>query len=243
MGPLAYQALLAFLALLAASVASYLVSYTNEITRELQAFTLLWGLLTAMLFIGRAIRGRPRRIAITGIVVLLLVVWAVFCGRPPDRAKLREAYISRLVAFRGTHYFWGGESHVGIDCSGLARVALCEAMLVRGIAEANPGLLGPELWRFWWNDLACRGMLAGTYSYTRKIGWAEELAEYSGNDLQPGDLAITGQGFHVLIYLGNAQWIQASPDAMKVVIDTALPDSGVAWFHMPMTFMRWTMLE
>ncbi|HEY3416608.1 MAG TPA: NlpC/P60 family protein [Armatimonadota bacterium] len=240
---MSYQALLVFIALLAVSLASYVLSYTTDMTRGVQVFTLCWGLLTASLFIGRFIRGHPLRIVITGIIVLLLISWACFAGRPPDRTQLRRAYISRLLAYQGTFYLWGGETHIGIDCSGLAREALCEAMLTRGIAEANPRLLGPQYWRFWWQDLSARGMLAGTNGYSRVVGGTEKIAGYSGEDLLPGDLAVVGSGYHVLIYLGNSRWIQASPDQGKVAIGTATADAQDGWFHMPVTFVRWKMLE
>jgi hypothetical protein len=60
--------------------------------------------------------------------------------------------------------------------------------------------------------------------------------------LLPGDLAVTADGKHVMVYLRGDQWIQAEPGIGKVAIMNARIDDNV-WFHVPVTTHRWTILN
>jgi hypothetical protein len=46
-----------------------------------------------------------------------------------DRDRLRQNYIKALLGYEDVKYVWGGENSFGIDCSGLVRIALSDAML------------------------------------------------------------------------------------------------------------------
>ncbi|MHB9134442.1 MAG: NlpC/P60 family protein [Armatimonadota bacterium] len=216
---------------------------TNPLTRLIHAGTLALGLFTGLLFLhGLYLTRRWTRIPILAFAMLFLG-WVFFAGRPYDVAGLRTAYLSRLRAFTGTRYVWGGETHFGVDCSGLARTALWEAMVVEGVREGNPRLLGPLLWNFWGKDISARAMGEGVYGFTRNVGSTTKLAGDSKLITQPGDLGVTEDGVHVLIYLGDGQWIEANPDDGRVVINAATADSPRAYFNDAITIMRWRMLE
>ena len=58
--------------------------------------------------------------------------------------------------------------------------------------------------------------------------------------LRPGDLAVTADGVHVMAYLGSGTWIEADPDAHKV-IEVVLPTDN-QWFKSPVVFVRWKWL-
>lgn len=45
-----------------------------------------------------------------------------------------------------------------------------------------------------------------------------KLRNLDTTNLTPGDLAITTNGRHVMVYLENGKWIQADPDPFKVTI-------------------------
>lgn len=54
-------------------------------------------------------------------------------------------------------------------------------------------------------------------------------------------MAVTSSGVHVLIYLGDREWIQADPGYARVVRMTV--PSEDAWFAMPVVMVRWRVLS
>lgn len=223
-------------------VALYVLSYTTPLSRLAYLGTAALGLLSGLLYLGRLIRRRPRVIVPLLALVLAIAAWVIHADRPTDIAGLRAEYLRHLQAYTGTVYIWGGETHVGVDCSGLARAALVEAMVSEGIKEGNPRLLGPLLWRFWWQDIGTRGMDAGAFGLTRHVAYANALSDGAPAAAQPGDLAVIGRT-HVLIYLGDNRWIEANPDDHRVVTNTADISADRPYFNLPAHLMRWTVLE
>lgn len=191
--------------------------------------------------LGRLASRRYRRLVLV-LTTLVFLGWMGFGGRDVDTNGLRSEYISQLESYKGVPYVWGGETGCGIDCSGLARTALWQVMLKKGIREANPSLFGPALWRFWWRDTSAKDMINGKYGYTRIIGRARMMAGYDTSLLKPGDLALI-DGVHVLIYIGDGKWTDASPEDRKVVVNRAPEDSKRGWYRMPVTFARWWVLD
>jgi hypothetical protein len=57
--------------------------------------------------------------------------------------------------------------------------------------------------------------------------------------LEPGDLAITESGVHMLVYVGEDQWIQADPSAGKVLTENGKISQN-HWFESSVSFFRWT---
>lgn len=53
-----------------------------------------------------------------------------------DEEGMRSALVDAALAYRGTHYRWGGKSPMGIDCSGLCSMAylLCGVIIWRDAA-------------------------------------------------------------------------------------------------------------
>lgn len=84
-------------------------------------------------------------------------------AEPGASAELRADYVRELRRLEGVPYFWGGESSRGIDCSGLPRRALRQALLTRAARHLDPGALRRFL-ELWWFDTArgrCRRDIAG----------------------------------------------------------------------------------
>jgi cell wall-associated NlpC family hydrolase len=83
----------------------------------------------------------------------------------------------------------------------------------------------------------------GYRGYTLPVGHAEHLAGYANPTLHPGDLAVTEDRSHVMIYLGDRQWIEANPEDGRVVINTASRNSTRGYFNTPVSIVRWRFLR
>ena len=229
--------------LLIASAVAVRLPVMDTHVRVLLLVTLFFGVFTGIVFLLKYIANRPTALYPVVILCVLGIVWSVLANKPFDPVLMRDSYSRRLEEFVGVKYVWGGESSVGIDCSGLARTALWQSMLRQGFKELNPRLLGPALWEFWWRDMSSQDMLRGKYGYTKTIGQANKLAGYNTDKLSVGDLAVAGGGSHVLIYYGQGRWIEANPDDRKVVVNKATAGSKRPYFNMAVTFKRWWMFE
>lgn len=232
-----------FIVLIAASAVAVRQPVMTTTVRAILSGTLLFGLFTAFLYLITFFSTRPRALYPAIFIIGLFVTWVVLGNKPPDVETLRDTYVDRLESFEGVPHKWGGEIVTGIDCSGLARAGLWQAMVFDGARTLNPRLLGPMLWKFWWHDVSARDMLDGKHGYTKKIGHANKLAGYDSLLLEKGDMAVTDDGVHVLIYYGDGVWAEANPNDSKVVVNKAALDSKRKWFNVPVTFVRWWILE
>ena len=184
---------------------------------------------------------RKRKIAIA--VAAMGIAAALFLalpGRNVDLTSLRTEYVSRLQAYAGTPYVWGGESRRGIDCSGLIRRAMIDAQARIGLRTANPRALRTAL-DLWWHDCSALALRDEYRAVTVPLFSAESINSIGNASLLPGDIAVTANGKHVLAYLGEQTWIQADPGQGKVVALAAPHTNG--WFHQPVRVMRWSYLR
>lgn len=232
-----------FIALMAASAVAVRASIMTTSVRLLLVATLAFGLLNAVLFFLTLVKSHPRIVYPSVFFIVFILMWGILGSKPHDVDILRGYYQNRLSGFQNVKYVWGGETNSGIDCSGLARVALWQAMFKEGLMQANPRLLGPMFWKFWFRDISARDMLKEKYGYTKVIGGANQIAGCDTSKLRVGDMAVTTDGVHVLIYYGENKWIDAAPDHMRVVVMEAPADSKRGWFNVPVTFVRWWILE
>jgi hypothetical protein len=177
-----------------------------------------------------------------------LLAVTVLCGgflllpaRPlPAVDALRRDYIAGLRRYDGVTYFWGGESPKGIDCSGLIRRGLIDAMFLRGLRTFDAGLVRRSI-VLWWNDCTAQVLgetLDGATVYLRETPSINVLDHTT---VLPGDLAVTTSGLHIMAYLGDHVWIEADPGLGRVVSLTA-PVKDNLWFQGPMRLVRWRIL-
>jgi hypothetical protein len=227
--------------LIAGALAGAVVTVLNPVNSSLLRLAFLasaGGLWLGLLVVSW--KCRPARLALLLVAVGLAVPFAL-PGRAIDAAALRNDYLRRMAGFEGTRYHWGGEGPRGIDCSGLPRRALRDALLSHGLRHAN-GRACREFARQWWFDTSAQALGEGYRGNTRPLGLTGTIRKMDYAPLSPGDLAVTVNGLHVLAYAGGGKWIQADPGIGAVAtLDGRTADN--AWFDMPVTVHRWCLLD
>ncbi len=184
-----------------------------------------------------------RKIARIGVLALpvLLALPFLLPEKPLDPANLRDRYVAAMQRMEGTLYLWGGESRWGIDCSGLPRRALRDALWDIGWETGN-GAAFREWARQWWFDTSAKALGQNYRGFTRPLGVSGKLRELDFRNLSPGDLAVTADGRHVMVFLRDGKWIQADPGPLKVTIGRPGVDEN-PWFNARVTLHRWTLME
>ncbi len=192
-----------------------------------------------LLWLGGAYLYRRFRV-VSGLMLfspMLALAFLALPGKPIDGEHLRQTYVESLQSLEGTTYVWGGETRVGIDCSGLVRGALVDANLREGMRTINPALLRVAA-SMWWHDCSAKALGENYRGLTASIAQAKTLNDADYATLRPGDIAVLDSGVHTLAYLGNKTWIQADPLPMRVVRTTAPATEG--WFVQGVQLLRWT---
>lgn len=197
------------------------------------ATTLVFGLLLAGAL---ALVWKRPLLRWTLIVVYAgMAIFLLLPSSPPlDRTALRSSYVESMQAYTGCRYFWGGEGWFGIDCSGLVRKGLEDALAKQGFATANPAMVRESL-ALYEIDATARALGEGYGGRTETVTLDHAL-------LQPGDLAVTDSGVHVMAYLGDKRWIGADPGEGRVTVFT-IPVELNGWFNTPMKIVRWKILQ
>ncbi|MFN7139957.1 MAG: NlpC/P60 family protein [Limisphaerales bacterium] len=174
------------------------------------------------------------------VLCTAVVVWP---ARTMSHEKLRQRYVRELQGFVGVRYVWGGETGLGIDCSGLVRRAWIKTLFKEAVLTANPGLIRKAA-AVWWYDSSARALAAEYRGETIRLFEAERITELDPMNLLPGDLAVTSDGVHALAYLGGNQWIEADPSERKVITISALQDDNLVngWLKVPVTILRWRLI-
>lgn len=184
-------------------------------------------------------KSKAARVVFIALPLLLLAPF-LLPGKDIERDALRDDYLKRIVSHEGIGYHWGGESRRGIDCSGLPRKALRDALLNQGLRNLN-GTSTRLFLKHWWNDASAKALAEGHLGYAVPTGESGTIAAMNYGNLQPGDLAVTEDRRHVLIFLGDEKWIQADPGAETVTVANGRTGKS-GWFAVPVTTHRWSVL-
>ena len=230
--------LIFFLACAAVLGLILLVPYRTSLVRL--ALLTLWVLLGFSLLILLWRRKACRILLLFAIALLSLV--AVMPGRGATNAtRLRQRFVHHLQTYNGVRYIYGGENHLGVDCSGLVRAAMFRALLDEAVLVIDPGLVRDAL-TLWWRDTNAIQLGKGANGLTEPIGDGSPLAMRAAQNLRLGDLTVTTSGSHVLAYLGEDRWIEADPDVARVrILD--LKTSHIADQEVLLVTWRWLSSE
>jgi len=195
-----------------------------------------------LLITGSILLWRRKRLRLVPLVLLAILFCFVLApGRETNRRRLRDRYVASLKSYEGVRYVWGGENRLGMDCSGLVRVGLIRASLSEAIATLNPRLARTAL-GLWWHDCTAKALKDEYHDRTRRLFVSPSVNRTDAADIQKGDMAVTVDGMHVLVYLGDAEWVEADPGIGKV-IRARVPVIGNAWFDQRVHLVRWRELN
>ncbi|SHJ96347.1 NlpC/P60 family protein [Rubritalea squalenifaciens DSM 18772] len=217
----------------------FLIIYNNPVNSKLATYLATAALATFWMSI--IILTRKLRPLCSLLVIIPLAAGAIIAYAPMRKIKedaLRERYTRNLESYEGVEYHWGGETGKGIDCSGLPRKAYRLAMAEEGLIRANPALVRESILN-WWHDSSALALMEEYRNYVKPLGIQGVLKELPTEQLLPGDLAITASGNHVIVYLGDDQWIQADPSAYKVHTLNAKKEQN-PWFDTDVSMFRWS---
>lgn len=227
-----WLAALGFLAALALFPASY---------RTIRLATLVLAFVVWFGFIGLMRQHRVLRFSLL-VVTVITAGFLMSPARGTAQADvLRTDYLFALRRYEGVSYYWGGETARGIDCSGLVRRGLIDALFWRGLRHADAGPVRQAI-SLWWHDCTANALGDGYRSLTARVLDTPSINVLDHSKLVPGDLAVTANGIHIMAYLGEHLWIEADPGAGSVIIVNA-PAVGNVWFQTPMKVVRWSVLQ
>ncbi len=228
------------LAVFAVASALALVLVLQPIGSGLLRRTLVAALTLAQLCLVRLLWSSFHLGKVLGLAVSVTCALVILAEMPAEETLPRDLLVERLRSFEGSRYVWGGECGRGIDCSGLVRRGMIESTLQAAWQETSPGRLRQAL-AIWWSDASARHMGAGYDGRFEPILEDRRVRELEDHEVEPGDLAVTLDGRHVMAALGDGRWIQAEPRAGRVVINDRRDD--LHWFRTPVRVLRWRALS
>lgn len=181
---------------------------------------------------------RVSALVVTGFTLLVLLL-PLSAEIDPD--ALRRCYVREIREYDGTRYVYGGETGRGIDCSGLVRAAMVDALTSHGLRSGSPAVIRTAL-TLWWRDSTAIDLGNGRSGMTIPLGGGgfQTLSGY--RDVLPGDLAVTESGSHVLAYLGDDTWIEADPTLSRTHI-VKLNGAFASIADQRVRFVRWSWLN
>ncbi len=213
---------------------------SNPVSSKILNMVLLGCVIGAWIGITILVWNRKPLRVVALILPLLAAIPFILPGTTIDAEELRQDYVKRMLDFEGTKYHWGGESGRGIDCSGLPRRALRDALLDYGGKHLN-GRAFRLYAEQWWFDASARALGEGYREYTVPVATSGTIREMDYRGLMPGDLAVTKSGVHVIAYAGDDRWVQADPELGAVATLNGRQDDN-GWFHSQVTTHRWKLL-
>jgi hypothetical protein len=110
----------------------------------------------------------------------------------------------------------------------------------RGILAFDPAAVRQAI-SLYWHDTNARVIGEGYFGRTVFVTTCTNLNTLDYASLQPGDLAVTTGGDHIMAYLGDKTWIAADPGPGKVT-EFHIPEERDPYFSTSMRIVRWKLL-
>ena len=181
------------------------------------------------------------RWSLLGLYAAVILFLAVPLHHPVDRPALQANYCAALKSYLDCRYVWGGQGYFGVDCSGLVQKGMMDALARQGFTHGDSTLVRQSL-SLYWHRTTAKVIGQGFAGRTVPVTTCLMLNTLDYSLLQPGDMAVTAGGDHVMAYLGNRTWIAADPGVGKVTTFT-IPEKINAYFSTPMRIVRWKLLS
>lgn len=171
------------------------------------------------------------------VIFLFLVIFSISPSSNINTNKLHKEYVRNLNNYKSVPYYWGGENNRGIDCSGLPRKAIRNALFNYSVSHLNPNAFREYIGN-WWYDVSAHAISQGYRGYAFPLNLKGEIRQLDYTKLKAGDLAITQDGLHLLIFNDHQNWIQADPFESKVTSTNGRTGES-QWFDNPIAIFRW----
>ena len=126
---------------------------------------------------------RGLKIALASVAMALLA-FLLLPGRKAQVPSLQQQYLESLRRYEGVRYVWGGENRFGIDCSGLVRRGLVNALVGESLKTVNPALLRQGLF-VWWNDCSARALGDEHLRLTTSVIESDSINQIDPAQIQP----------------------------------------------------------
>jgi len=217
------------------------VLFLNPINRKSTNLLLIASLIVLWTYI--FILNRKNKIIKLSLFIFpaTLFVFLSFNGPVIDKEVIRTEYVKSLKKYDGTKYLWGGETSLGIDCSGLVRRGLIDTYIRLGITNISPQYIRKGIY-LWFNDLSAEALGNEYKNHTILVLSNQTLNNMDYEKIKEGDIMVTTSGVHTMAYIGNQEWIQADPTKHIVIISKA-PDENNPWYKVPSNILSWSELK
>lgn len=224
-------------AIIALIITTFLL-FINPINRKSTNLLLIISLVVLWCYI--LFLNRKNKITKLTLIILTIILFSLLNLNGPDVDKeiIRSEYIKSLKKYEGAKYLWGGETSLGIDCSGLVRRGLIDTYIRIGIINISPQYIRKGFY-LWFNDLSAEALGNEYNNHTMLLLSNQTLNSTDYSKLKAGDIMVTANGVHTMVYIGNQEWIQADPTKHKVIIVKA-PDKNNSWYKVPSNILRWS---
>jgi len=163
-------------------------SYRLTRLASIALFAMVWFGLLALTWSSRLVR-----YLLLGVSLLAVTFVSLPRRAGSDSERLRQEYVVRLQHYEGVKYFWGGENGLGIDCSGLIRRGLINALFRQGVRTADGGSIRDAA-DLWWHDCTASALGAGNGGQTVSVLDTPSVNALDHSGIVPGDLAVTSDG-------------------------------------------------